>query len=650
MKGKLFSLSLLTVVVLLALVSATLTNTPSPIPDTATFGTSLNKTITQTLTINNSDVAPVSGTLTESGFVYSSISFTSTGLTLTFNPAALTVPASGSATTIANIAVPYDAYMGLYTNLITLSSETFTLSTILKSSDYSKNLRFDIDEDSYPASIRAGSDFIIKKDSASFIENRNNDDDAQDVEIEAWLYDTDDNEIVSKDSFNIGRIRKDNKEELDENLELDTTGLNPDHDFDLYMRAYSNSDPENFFVEKRIDTIDVKSEEDLCEAGDLEVDDLDEDDIRFHGDKISPGEKIIVPVAVTNTGSDTINDVRVRAWICEDDSDCTWDDEHLDDYNVPKLSAQDLGSDDDYTFEIPLEVPDNADDGDYRLRVEAYESSEEDSNCFGADTSIEIEKEDEELIITDVTMPEILACGEDFTSDVRLENIGDDDLEDIVIKVFDQSNKLGINKLSDSFDLDSDKSKRQTFSLKIPAGASEGDYTFVIAISNGDEDSVQKIVKVQGGCVAPAPKVSVSASLEGEAVAGSQATIKATISNTGTETSTYTIKTSGNEEWSTSKIEPSSLTLDAGKSADALIYLDLNEDASGTKEFDIQVTSAGQITEQPVSLTIQAKTGFSITGSSILGNLKGNWFIWVIVAINVILIVAIIIVASKLSK
>ncbi len=649
MKGKLLTAFLLTSLTLLVLVSSTLTNTPAIIPDTSTFGSNLNKTISQTITITNNGTTDVSGTLTPAGFVYSAVSlFPDKGLTLTFNPAALTIPASDSETTLAEILVPYNAYMGLYTNQISLGSESFILSLVLKSSDYSKNLRLDIDGDSYPGSIRVGSDFIIKKEN-NFVENKHSTDDAQDVEVEAWLYDNDDNKIVSKDSFDIGKVKDKDNEEFDDDLELVTDGLNPAHSFNLYIRAYSRTEPEKFFVEKNIDSIDVKSEEDLCEAGDLEIDDLDEDDIRFHGDKISPGEKIIVPVTVTNIGSDSIDDVVIRAWICEDDTACTWDDAHLDDYKISRLDAQDLGEDDEYTFEIPLEIPDDADDGDYRLRAEAYERSDEDANCIGDDISIEIEKEDEEILITSISLPEILACGEEFTADIKLENIGNDDLEDLFIKVYDISGKLGINKLSESFDLNDGKSKRETFSLKIPAAAKEGDYTFIIATSNGDEDSVQKIIKVQGGCIA-ALKVSISASLESDAVAGQQAIIKATLTNMG-EQATYTITTSDNQAWSTtSKVEPSSITLNADGTGEVLIYLNLNDDSAGERTFNIQVTSAGQVTEQPVSLTIQSKQGFSITGSSIFENLQGNWFIWVIVAINVILIIAIIIVASRLSK
>ncbi len=161
MKAKILILFVLTAIVFLSLVSATLTNTPTPIPDTATFGTSLNKTITQTVTIANNDVIPVSGTLTSAGFVYEGAS---TGLTLAFTPNTLTVPASGSITTSAAINAPYNAYMGLYTNQITLDRQTFTLSAVLKSSDYKKDLNLDIDDTTYPTSIRVDSDFVIKQD------------------------------------------------------------------------------------------------------------------------------------------------------------------------------------------------------------------------------------------------------------------------------------------------------------------------------------------------------------------------------------------------------------------------------------------------------------------------------------------------------
>ncbi|MEK6886739.1 MAG: CARDB domain-containing protein, partial [Nanoarchaeota archaeon] len=479
MKSKLFVLTLM-IAALLFFVAATLTMSPLEITDSIAFGTNLNKTITATLTFNNNGTTDVSGTITASSFIYSAVSlFPSTGLTISFNPSSITIPAGSSISTLASVVAPYNAYMGTYTSTLTLNTETFPLNVVIKSPDYKKNLKINEDDTTFPDSIRVGSDFIIKY-KGNYIKNLASTD-ASNVAVDAWLYDETDKKIVSKDSLTLGTVKDGDEEEFDDDLELITDSLNSEHSYSLFIRAYSETDPSNYFAEEEIADIDLKSEEDLCDVGDLEVSDLDKDDIIFHGDKISPGEKITVPVTVENKGSSTIKDVVVRAWICKDDTACTWDDDHLDEYTVSKLDAKTINEDDEATFEIPLAIDEDVDDGDYRLRVEAYEKGEDDNNCFGDDVSIEIEKEDEELIIEKITIPSQLACGENFNVDARVSNIGDDDLEDIIVKVFEQSGKLGINKNSDSFDLDSDDSKTETFSFKIPSSATEGDYTFIVS-------------------------------------------------------------------------------------------------------------------------------------------------------------------------
>lgn len=656
-------LSMVILITAIAIVNAALTTSPAT---TITTTNSLNSTFSSSAIVMNSTTAVTGVTFTYSG----DLSYSSNGLNfeivpsnILFNPSSINIAANHSNSTIASVFIPYDAYMGEYSTNITAGSGSdivsFALNVLVKSTDYSKDLRINMNSDSYPTAIRVGSDFVIKK-ADNTIENRNSNDDAKDVVVQAWLYDETDNMIVSKEELNLGTVNDDSEEAFDDDIELSTDNLNSDHSFSLFMRAYSKTDPTKFFVEKEIeDNIDVRSEEDLCQAGDLGMDKLDEDDIEFHGDDISPGEKIIVPITITNDKSNTAEGVIVRAWICEDDSACTWDDSHLDDFKLSKLDAVDIGEGDDYTFNVPLEIPDDADEQTYRLRAEAFEKDDEDTECTGEDVSIkDVQQENEELIIDSISIPDLLNCGDDFTVDVKIKNIGDDDLSDISVRVRENSGKMSINKLSDALDIDSGRTKTYTFNFKVPTSIEAGTYTFVIQASNEDEDTETREIKVEGntckGILTDLAEITAdpNTAIQSGGNAGEDLVVKASVKNLASEQLTFTILAAGFESWAAEKeISPRTLTLDAGETQDVLITLSVNDDVSGTQTFNIKASSDNKITEKSIQVPIQASSsGFGITGSVILENIRSNWFIWIIVAVNVILIVAIIIVASKLSK
>ena len=136
----------------------------------------------------------------------------------------------------------------------------------------------------------------------------------------------------------------------------------------------------------------------------------------------------------------------------------------------------------------------------------------------------------------------------------------------------------------------------------------------------------------------------VSASLESGGTAGSELIIKTTITNTATESATYTFNIAGHASWATlSGVEPNTLTLNAGESKEVLVKFNVNSDVSGDQSFQIEVLEGTElVARQPVSVPIES--GFS--GFS----LGSNWYLWLIAALNVILVVIIIVIAVKVAK
>ena len=131
-----------------------------------------------------------------------------------------------------------------------------------------------------------------------------------------------------------------------------------------------------------------------------------------------------------------------------------------------------------------------------------------------------------------------------------------------------------------------------------------------------------------------------------EAVAGEEVIVNAELKNTGDSTTTYTVSVSGNSAWSSLvSVTPSTVTLDAGESKTIPIVLELDEDAEGDQDFTIKVAYDDKVTEQEVGLAI-AKTADQ--SQAFKEHLKENWFIYVIVLVNLILIIAIILVIKRM--
>ena len=103
----------------------------------------------------------------------------------------------------------------------------------------------------------------------------------------------------------------------------------------------------------------------------------------------------------------------------------------------------------------------------------------------------------------------------------------------------------------------------------------------------------------------------------------------------------YTLSVSGLDDWATlASIDDQVFTIAAGEVKDINIILNLDSDAEGDKEFTIKTTyGESGITEKKVPLSISASNAQLVP---FVDNVKSNWFIYVIILVNVILIIAII--------
>jgi len=276
--------------------------------------------------------------------------------------------------------------------------------------------------------------------------------------------------------------------------------------------------------------------------------------------------------------------------------------------------------------------------------------------CVWASDEISIEIESDFVVLDNFEYSETISCGSTVQIMADVFNIGDSDQDEVSVQVYNK--KLELFKTLDIGDINAFDNEVLSLEFEVPQDAEEGWYALEFTVYDEDNDvyennyddeqsTLDLLVKIEGGCIV-IPKVSISASLISGGMSGEQMVVKATVSNTGTSIKEYSLSATGYTGWASSvALDAETFNLGAGQSKEVLFTFEVNRDASGTQLFDIEVVSEGQLElKQPVQVSITKKAGF-LTGNMIS---EGNWYVWGIGALNVLLILIIIIVAIKVAK
>jgi len=374
---------------------------------------------------------------------------------------------------------------------------------------------------------------------------------------------------------------------------------------------------------------------------------------------VKPMDSMSVEVKVKNTGDDKLDivvslalyDVKTNDFVELDDEDTLEEDFSLDDGESKTV---------EFDFSIPVDIEDEKDR--YFLVVKVYEEDEEESNCVSvydgeiwSELSVEKEKHDVVVSIDDITMPSTVNCGESVDLTLKIYNIGEND-EDKV-KVEARIPELDIVASDEIEYLDAEESETLTLSFDVPEAIETKSYRVEIMTyykydedkelyREWSEDPVIVYLDV-GYCKMPEPDATISAELLGEAIAGEEVTVKLTVSNTGDKASYFNISTEGIDGFGIlDRIEPESIYLQPGQSADSYIYMTLDRTAKDENIFTVTVSYDDIEKQQEVSLYVKPR--FSFTGSAIKENIKENWQTWTLgVLIVIVLVLIIIIVARK---
>jgi uncharacterized membrane protein len=380
-------------------------------------------------------------------------------------------------------------------------------------------------------------------------------------------------------------------------------------------------------------------------------------------DEWFPLDDIEVEVKFENDGDDDVDDIEFE-WGIYDTDTREWiiDLDEEDEFNLKD------GGDETYTLTFDLEDDldvdlEDLDGGDtYRFYVVARGTVDNDANdetCVTDYETAEIIIESDFVVVEGIEVPEIVQCGDsiEFTADVW--NIGEDDQDDV--SVFVKNTELGLVKDIMVGDVDAFDNQKMSFMFEIPQDAEEKTYAVKFEVYDEDNDLYENDhdeddavfffpLKVEGACAGVAAEASVSATLESGGKAGDEMVVRATVTNNEDEPATFSLSAAGYADWANSvSLDQSTLVLNAGDSRDVLFTFDVNKDASGSQNFFIELVSDGEVTRQPVSVSIEPRTGGfgGITGGVIS---EDNWYLWGIGLLNIILVIIIIVVAVKVAR
>ena len=405
-------------------------------------------------------------------------------------------------------------------------------------------------------------------------------------------------------------------------------------------------------------------------GGDLELSKVDIDNSGDENDEWSLLDEVEVEVKVENTGGDDIKDVMVELGLFNSDGKNVIDDLDFESRGE-EVDIGRLEEDEDETVIFKFKVPSDFDEDDYYLTVKAYSDDlGEDTECISKSDDltddyyqeIAVEREGDEGDYVAFENIELLTspatCGDKVTLSFDIYNIGDEDLEDKVrVNVYNKELEI---ELSEEMlkDLDEGDKAHFEFVFDIPLNADDKVYKLSLWADylyddyDGEYDTSSEETRTVDleliGC-SPADDdddsdeiASVEAEeLEEEAKAGKQVVVTTVITNEQDDTALFAISVTDYEDWAELvEISEDSLLLDAGEDAEVLLTFNINKGAEEEESFVVEVLSGDGVTEQEIVLPITES-------SSIFG---GSSLVWIIGAINLVLIALIVIVAVKISR
>jgi len=405
--------------------------------------------------------------------------------------------------------------------------------------------------------------------------------------------------------------------------------------------------------------------------GDLAVKNIEFKVVEGFGDDEDywyPWDEVEVEFDIENNGDLDVKNIEITACLYDEErGKCVLDEDDMDisndDFDL------DAGDDDSSILSFSIDAG-NLREGntDYILYIAAVGEVDDRNSVYdGEKTGMQTEKEieivtdDDFVIVNNVELsPSTISCGRSLEITADIWNVGDQDLEDdeVYLNIYSKDLKLD-EKISFEKGISAMDYESISYSLNIPEDADEGNYRIELRVYDdedmsdsdlfenreGDESIFSNYFKVSGNCAIEAPAVSAEM-ISSEVKEGDEMQIGVHLTNNDEKPATFFVSAEGFNSWATLKeTSPASITLDSGDSDYVYLTFDLKDNSEGEKQFNILVTSNNRIiANQPVLVSVKK--------GNFLGNIfeSLDWKIVLIAALNLILLIAIIIVASRVLK
>ncbi|MBI5871791.1 hypothetical protein HZB88_01775 [archaeon] len=274
-----------------------------------------------------------------------------------------------------------------------------------------------------------------------------------------------------------------------------------------------------------------------------------------------------------------------------------------------------------YSKSLSLELPADMDveDNEYTLYVQAYDAEGSVQNSY----TLYLERTRHKVEIIDLLVsPSSAEAGESVLLDVRIKNYGDQKEEDI--KVIASIDALGLS-VSDYVDElaayeedneDEEDSDSAVLTLNIPEDADAGVYELAVDVEYADghetvEDEASLTIAGEGTTTTTtttSEEVVITADTGLLTLdIGEEKYFKLSFANKGASPQSFTIAVSGTQAWADVKVSPSYLSIAAGNTEDAYIYV--KPTLSGTYEFTVSASTDSVVEEINLKADVAGKTG-----------------------------------------
>ncbi|MGM5479834.1 MAG: FixG Ig-like domain-containing protein [Nanobdellota archaeon] len=264
--------------------------------------------------------------------------------------------------------------------------------------------------------------------------------------------------------------------------------------------------------------------------------------------------------------------------------------------------------------ELTLRVPTKTETGDVKLRIDVEDKN---SNTYHKEYNLDIQgiEDSDAVVIKQATLSpsNTVNAGRALSSLVRVENIGEDDLDDVTLTV--SVPELNIRDVETLDELEVDE--KETFEkilLRFPKETTAGAYDvkYTVAFDEYESTTTYDTVTVKAAEIESAQEDDVQESVitlpHSKQVARDETgtVYPIVVQNNADEDKTYTFDVSGVNDWGMASFDPSStVTVAPGESETAYLYVSADDSASaGEKVFTLTMNAGSEQKTVPLTAIV----------------------------------------------